>query len=310
MTPLSISLVADDHYAQHAAVVMASIMANTPDTDIVFHIVHRNISEIHQCRLAAMSGLWPHCSVIFHLIDPERFATLPLPAELEHVTREMYFRYLLPELLTDERTLYLDVDILALGDLRPLWATALEGCILAGVADTKEVNPEIHRGWQEYRQRIGLPKDACYVNSGVLLMDLSSMRAARATPQLIARTAELGARTAWPDQDVLNLTYAGRIKSLSPIYNCTHEWLPMLPKGERPVIRHFANFTEKPWCCLPKNRTWIPYLHYLRRSTFADQTTVFIRSHLRGFFFYQYTKKNVRRTCIFGLRLGKRTIHS
>lgn len=299
---LSISFCISDNYAQHLAVVVASMLANTPGADFRFHVLYSALREETVVRLKG----WAERSqgrfeFVFHKVDRRHFDAFPLP--LEHITQEMYYRYLLPELLTDEaRTIYIDVDVLALGDLLPLWQWDLGDCPLAGTTDLKEDTPE----FRAYKQRLGMRPDAKYFLSGMLVMNLETLRREGFGRKCMENTAKHFDHIAWPDQDVINLTMEGRILELPMRFNCVDP--KYLPKGEQMVVRHFANFSSKPWCCLWKNRTWPGYVRYLRQTPYRDQTWRFLWAHLCGFFYFRYTKKGYDRVLICGVRVYKRKV--
>ncbi len=299
---LSISFCISDNYAQHLAVVVASMLTNTPGCDFHFHVLYSALREETVARLKgwaeASQGRFEFC---FHQVDRRHFDAFPLP--LEHITQEMYYRYLLPELLVDEaRTIYIDVDVLALGDLLPLWQWDLGGCPLAGTTDLKEDTPE----FRAYKQRLGMKPDAKYFLSGMLVMDLETLRREEFGRKCMENTAKHFDHIAWPDQDVINLTMEGRILELPMRFNCVDP--KRLPKGEQMVVRHFANFSAKPWCCLWKNRTWPGYVRYLLQTPYRDQTWRFLWAHLLGFFYFRYTKKGYERVLICGVLIRKRKV--
>ena len=49
--PIFISLSVSDNYSQHLAVVLTSFLINNPDSQFVFHVLHRNISDKNQSLL-------------------------------------------------------------------------------------------------------------------------------------------------------------------------------------------------------------------------------------------------------------------
>ena len=299
---ISVSFCVSDNYVQHMAVVVASILEHNPGTQFVFHVVHSFISEANRAQLQA----WEAESAgrfrfVLHKVDARRFEAFPLP--LEHITQEMYYRYLLPELLADEaRTIYMDVDVLVLGDLKPLWEVELSGNALAAVADIKEHSP----GFKAYLQRLGMSPDAQYFNSGVFVMDLVALRAMDFGARCMRNSIEHFQHIAWPDQDVINMTLEGHILALPLRFNCTAPKL--LPRGESVVIRHFANFSSKPWCYLWKNRTWVAYAKYLLKTPWRKNMGAFILAHVRGFFWFRYTKKGITRTLCCGILIRKRKV--
>jgi lipopolysaccharide biosynthesis glycosyltransferase len=203
---------------------------------------------------------------------------------------------MLPEVLGDEeRTIYSDVDVLCVGDVKPLWEIDLKGNIIAAVSEGEA---------GEFKKKlIGLEGDAPYFNSGVLVMDLKAMRNENATSVLMNNTIKYSTLIAWPDQDVINITFYRRIHSLNPIWNCFS--IASLGKREKAVIRHFASASQKPWCNIWKNTTWPIYLKYLLKSPYRDNTWRFVWGHIIGFFFFKYTKKQVTRYLICGIRVWR-----
>ncbi len=299
---ISVSFSVSDNYAQHLAVVAASLLAQTPRRGFVFHVLAKELSEETLARLAQMEAEWgTQCRFVYHPVDRARFDAFPLP--LEHITQEMYYRYLLPELLADEdRTLYLDVDVLAMTSVEPLWELELGDALLAGVSDGKKDTPK----WRAYQRQIGMEEGALYVNSGVLLMNLAALRAFDFGAKCMALTGQLYGRIAWPDQDVINRLAQGRVLALERGWNCTDP--KALAKGERPLIRHFASFSSKPWCNIWKNRTWPAYWRYLRKTPYRDRAWAFVWAHFKGFFYFCYVKKGVERTLVCGLPVRKRVL--
>jgi lipopolysaccharide biosynthesis glycosyltransferase len=295
--PISMSFSVSDNYSQHLAVVLTSFLANNPGSRFVFHVLHRNISEENQLRIRELEEMYPNGRIYFHLVDATLFESFPIPKELEHVTKEMYFRYALPDILQDEkRTIYSDVDVLCVGDVRPLWEIDLNDCVIGAVSERE--------AGEFKKELLGLTGDAPYFNSGMLVMDLDVMRAECSSAVLMENTVKYADRIAWPDQDVINITFRNRILELPFIWNCFVSVAAALK--EKVVIWHFANFTQKPWCNIWKNTTWPIYLKYLLKSSYSNNAWLFVWGHIKGFFFFKYIKKHVTRYLICGIRVWKR----
>ena len=294
---ISISFSVSDNYSQHLAVVIASFLINNPNSQFIFHVLHRNISDENQARIRELEQFYLNCEIKFHFIDASRFEKFPIPKELEHVTQEMYYRYLLPEILADEeRTIYSDVDVLCVGNLKPLWEMDLEGKVLAAVSEGEA---------GEFKKKlIGLEGAAPYFNSGLLVMDLATMRSERAQEVLMENTIKYANRIAWPDQDIINITFRNRILELNPIWNAFN--VPDRKLKKHIVIHHFANASQKPWCNIWKNCSWPLYLKYLRRSPYRENAFRFVWGHIKGFFFFKYTKKRVTRYLVCGVRVWRK----
>ena len=297
---ISISFSVSDSYSQHLAVVLTSILYHNPEPDFVFHVLHRDITPENQARIreleGAGNGKWGTCRIVFHKIDSSLFDKFPIPPELEHITQEMYYRYILPEVLADEdRTIHSDVDVLCVGDLRPLWEIDLKGNILAAVSEGEA---------GEFKKRLmGLGGDAPYFYSGLLVMDLKAMRDEGCADELMANTVRFAEKISWPDQDVINLTFRNRILQLGPEWDGINVRYSPFRKGI--AIWHFPGFTLKPWCNIWKNTTWPIYLKYLCKSPFRANAVRFVWAHVKGFFFFKYTKKQTTRYLVCGIRVWK-----
>ena len=298
-TSISMSFSVSDNYSQHLAVVLASVLVNNPHSRFVFHVLHRNITDESQARIRELEQMYLNCEIKFHLIDASLFEKFPIPKELEHVTQEMYYRYLLPEVLVDEeRTIYSDVDVLCVGDIKPLWEIDLKGNIIAAVSEGE--------AGESKKQLIGLDGDAPYFYSGLLVMDLETMRRENASARLMRNTLKYASRIAWPDQDMINLTFRNRILQLGSEWDGINVRYAPFRKGI--VIWHFPGFTLKPWCNIWKNTTWPIYLKYLLKSPCRENSLHFIWGHIKGFFFFKYTKKQVTRYLVCGIRVWRRKV--
>ena len=299
--PISVSFCISDSYAQHLAVVIASFLVNNPDCAFVFHVVHHSVQPATEARLRELERMYPHHRIVFHAIDGEAFSRFPLPPMLAHVTHEMYYRYLLPEILKDERrTIYSDVDVLCrAGDIRDLWEMDLGGRPMGAVR-----NPACNNfPYVEHMVRIGMKRESPYYFSGLLVMDLDRLRAAHFPDACMKKTVELAAELMFPDMDVINAVMEGCVANIDPVWNMTERY----SFSRRDVkIWHFLGQTQKPWCCIWKNVTWIPYLKYLLKTPYRRNALRFALGHIKGFVFFTYTKKCVTRYVMFGIRVWKK----
>lgn len=293
---ISLSFSVSDNYAQHLAVVLTSVLVNNPGSNFIFHVLHRNITPENERKVKELEAMYPNCRVEFHKIDASRFEKFHVPAELEHVTQETYYRYILPEVLVDEdRTIYSDVDVLCVGDLKPLWELDLKGNILAAVSEGSD--------GEFKKQRLELPGEAPYFNAGLQVIDLKAMREGGYTGRLMENTVKYAKILAWPDQDVINLTLRNRILAIDRKWNSVGD--SYNPFRKDVVLWHFAGFTQKPWCNIWKNITWVPYLKYLLKSPYRRNALKFVWGHIVGFFYFAYTKKGTRRVLVCGIRAWK-----
>ena len=297
--PISMSFCISDGYAQHLAVVVTSVLANNPSSRFVFHVLHSGVTLENQARVKELEKSHPNCELRFHTVDMTAFANFPIPPGLEHVTRETYFRYLLPDVLRDEpRTIYSDVDVLCVADIAKIWKMDLDGMLMAAVRNYKGEA----RGDRRDIVKFGFSPDSPYFFTGFLVMDLAAMRAGNYVRRLMDATVCYGEHVTFIDLDIVNLVCEGRIKEVDATWNETGRY-SFLRRDVK--IWHFLGFTQKPWCNIWKNYTWLPYLKYLLKSPYRANAMRFVWGHLKGFFFFKYTKRGVTRYLVCGLLVWK-----
>lgn len=298
-SPISISVSVSDNYVQHLAVLATSLLYYSPQSSFLFHVLTRAISTKHREALRQMERAHaPRCRFEIHTIEASRFERFPLP--LEHISQETYYRFLLPNLLVNEtRTLYMDVDIIAKGDVTSLWNYPLDGAAIGAVEEIKN-----HPDFIAYKEQIGLGATTAYFNAGVLVMDLEQLRAMDFETKAMTLTAKMDKSLAWPDQDVINLLLAGKICPLPAYFNCMK--LRWVKDRSQIVLRHYASFGIKPWCYHWRNQFWYSYLRFLLMTPFRRKAWNLVWGHFRGLFWYTYQKKGIKRYMILGLTLFKK----
>ncbi len=168
---------------------------------------------------------------------------------IKRITLPTYYRLLLPELIENEKCIYLDSDIITCCDLSELYDIDIDGYDLGGVIAPTYVLDKSHA------EKIGIPNTNEYINAGVLLLNLAQMRA----DKFVDRALEL-IEQPFPvqDQDIINRVAFHRIKLLPYKYNvqvARKRYLNILSDEERkeaevnPVILHYS-YSEKPWECM------------------------------------------------------------
>ena len=299
--PVSFSFCISDSYAQHLAVVIASLLENNPGVPFVFHVLHRDVRPETEAKVRRLERMYMNHRIVFHKIEASAFDAFPIPRTLEHVTQEMYYRYLLPNLLNDERrTIYSDVDVLCVGSgVCDLWSMDLCGKPIAAIRK----NSGNDRHFVAHMERVGVPPGSAYFFSGMLVMDLEALRRERFTEKCMKKTVEKADNLVFPDMDVINAVMQGRIAEIDPLWNMT-ERFSFFRRSVK--MWHFVCQTQKPWCNLWKNTTWIPYLKYLVITPYSSNALRFVWGHVKGFFFFKYTKNRATRYLVCGIRVWKR----
>src|SRR3954463_494532 len=168
MSTVHLACAADEKYLPHCATMLHSVLETASDADIIVHFTHfpafptKQLAVLSDFVSGAGGSLDPVC------VDHETLAELPSTEALPSV---VWQRVLLPALLSDlDKVLYLDSDVIALGSVEPLFEVDISDSYLAAVT-----NP-MHELWTDWPERIGLPDEPSYFNSGVMLMNLDLLR--------------------------------------------------------------------------------------------------------------------------------------
>lgn len=189
-------------------------------------------------------------------------------------------RLTLPQLLPDiSRLVYLDADVIVQGDIAELFDTDLGGLPVASTVDRALVENAV-RDPSPYPQIrpyltdvLGFDTEESirdYRLSGVMVMDLTALRAIDFTDRAMSVLDEKADRLLYPDQCVTNIVLRGRMARLDPRWNATAYEMDAgkLPPDEVRLI-HYAG--PKPW--------------QARGVKYADQWWAMARKSGRGQYF-------------------------
>lgn len=259
----------NEAYGQHAAVMISSLFKNNKGS-INVHCLVSDVTEKSRKKISSLGkpGL---TSVRFHDVDVSFFRDL----YVKGLSVEAYFRLLIPQVLKGlERALYLDVDLVVVGDIRGFYEKDF---------DTSKVIAVIDPGVDlEFVQKLN-PLRERYFNSGVMLLDISAfnesdinqwMSFARLRKDLIT----------YHDQCVLN--YFEICQPADVKYNLMSQfYLPyeqlknkfyseeeIRQATSEPRIVHYNATFGKPWqlrCSHPRKWLYFRYMLYTPWRWFA-----------------------------------------
>ena len=123
-------------YSRHAGVVMASIFEKTRSS-VCVHILHdRTLTDENRDKLQRVADAYAQ-EVRFEDVSQAIMGVgdTALARGEKILSRGALFRILIPSLLSEEKVIYLDCDVLVNLDVRELWDVPLEGRLLAGALD-------------------------------------------------------------------------------------------------------------------------------------------------------------------------------
>lgn len=258
----------DEHYAPHCATMLQSLLSNNRGADLRIHLLHDE--QLRPETLSKLGQLVQGAGAAFQALPVPAFLLGKLPGHRFHVS--CWHRILLPTLLPDApRVLYLDADMLVLGDLRPLWDTDLRGQLFGAV-----INPLYPFMGDRITRELQLSGPEAYLNSGVLLMDLAALRRAAITAR-VREYAGAHPDNAWPEQDALSVVCQGQWLRLPPrwnvqttLFDLAKSALPF-PQDQikealtQPVIVHFIG-PVKPWHYLSRHPLRHLYAEHRRQT--------------------------------------------
>jgi lipopolysaccharide biosynthesis glycosyltransferase len=259
---LNIVSATNDHYAQPLAVMLTSLLKNNKsDNSIHIFILYGDLSDISIKKLnRATEGF--NVTVTFLKVDVRLFEGFVLSTGgQKYISKEAYYRIIIPDLLGEDisKALYLDCDMIVRTDISELWETNIDKFDLAAV-DESRVMTELDR--QIRMNRLSLPSEAYYFNSGLLLMNLKRWREKKISSELIKFIKTNPEKLALLDQDALNAVLYNRWLRLDNKWNFTTAHSTKLPL-EKSAIIHFTG-PEKPWNS--ESPFKIKYLRYLKAS--------------------------------------------
>lgn len=285
---INIVFASDDNYAQHIAVVIASIMTKTKGK-VCFFVINDNISDNKINKLKETAAVF-YAEINFISVPEEKFKNVYLSG---HVSKAAYFRLALPDILPEdvEKAIYLDVDLLVYDDIKKLWQVDLQNIPLAAVPDYG-----IMASGRLCRQKadvIGLPVGEKYFNSGVLIINLKEWRKENYTKQIL----EIINSNQFPhhDQDALNKLFMYKWKDLDLRWNVIPPVFNLFPKvlmsskfrknavaaKNNPGIIHYAG-RYKPWEFTIHSGFNDKYYEHLKKTAFADAVMPQPSNNMKG----------------------------
>lgn len=204
---MDIIISVDKNYLGKAETMLFSLYKNSGETADVW-LLYSSLTDKETADFSKYIDKKCKGKIAVHPIKVNEadFSSLKV---ISYFSVEMYYRALAPFLLpeTVERALYLDADMIILKNLSPLYDTPLGNAYAAVCADFSAGSEEIAR----HKKEIGVDDGHIYFNSGVLLLNLKAIRRDMTADDVFAAAEKLGKKLLYPDQDVLNALYSGKV---------------------------------------------------------------------------------------------------
>lgn len=217
----------------------------------------RNLGEGYGLDIYLLSGAvgWPALrklkKSLRSLNKPFRLSVIPISDKqfkgfqsFANTSLFTYARFLFQDMFPKlSKVLYIDVDTLILGDLAELYATPLEGHLVAAAVGKGTDRADHCWGILNYKE-LGIPPDTPYFNAGVLVMDLDAWRRENFAKRCMDYAEKYPELCIFWDQTVMNTLLAGRFTHLDQKWN--QQFNGLKKSSDDLGILHFWG-ADKPW---------------------------------------------------------------
>lgn len=293
-----------DNYAQHTGVVISSVLQNYKGNfTLNFFVVYSYISpeNIKKLKKVAETEI---SHIEFVLVDREKFASLCGSAN-ERFLPECFLKLKMADFLEGvDRVIFLDSDIVVIGNIAELWNIDIEGYSIGAVRD-----------FANLRHLADITGGHEYFNSGILLINLKKWREENTEERLFSFLKEYPDRMVWNDQDLLNGVLYNEVKYLDEGWN--FQYNVDNPEVEKKIsstkinLIHFVT-RNKPWNAAHFSYKFRDkYLYYLfqtpwRQNVVSVYFTIWEKRLFREYFVRKEQKKQLIR--LRELAKGKKVV--
>ena len=235
---------ADDKYAMPVAVMARSILSNLDSSQSLLLFVIDGGIEEHNKQKILKSLEHTQCTIEWLKPSNDLLKNLKLT---RYFSVAMYYRLLIPELLPQhfDRAIYLDCDLIVNADLRKLWDIDMGDNYLLAAVDTHF--PYMSSGLLN-SEKLNIPPDWKYFNSGVLVFNLKKWRAEQIGLKVIHYIDQHPEDIQFPDQDGLNIVLAGQWGELDLRWNQTPSIYDYTSWEDSPFEQEtYSNVINDPW---------------------------------------------------------------
>lgn len=274
---MNILVSVNSKYRKQLCVMLYSLRLHCKTEAIDVYLINKSLSAEELVQIEEYIN--KKCKMKLHAISLREDAFWEqMPLGAQHFSIEMYFRILAPYILSGEmeRILWLDADIVINGDITSFYYQDFEeNCMIVCMdrsCDSDEVN---------VFRRVKGKSDIPYFNSGVLLMNLKTMREQYSYEYVLDFSDRVKDILLMPDQDILNLLYRDKVKFADEdVYNYQKKdgWIHKLEK--KPYIIHYIG-GSKPWMWGYIGPYAVPYwIIRLRQHHYIECFVAFIMNFL------------------------------
>lgn len=291
---MHIVIASDQSYIPHAATMLCSLLENNTGP-IKIYLLHDGIKNKQIKLLGQFINKYGAEFEAFEIHD----AVLSSLKINDYFKSENYFRLMIPEILPRDisKVLYLDCDIIVRKSIDALWNIDINDHLLAAVENADDAETR-----KNHNERLGLPPNSEYFNSGVMLINGDQWRRQSVHIKVIEFIKGNPDKTLFVDQDGLNAVLYDNWMKLPLIWNLQ---APLFVNSKfrvryadlitDPAIVHFTGNRFKPWLV---NEYPYPYFSeytkYRQKTPWSRYTLASLPSRLSRRVFKEYVSNILR----------------
>lgn len=276
-TTINVACSTDDNYAVLCGVMLYSLLKNSNDSKrIHIHILISSLSKENRAKFSVQAAKFG-ARLTFHIVDDTLLEGCKYRTRKHQLSKAAYYRILLSSILSDiDIVVYLDCDMVVLGDLAPLMEIDISRYAVAAVEDYDLLRIPAHR------QQLQFAADDRYFNSGFMLINLKYWRKHK-SEELLLEFSKREREVFFHDQDAMNAVFKNAWFRLQPAWNHFNVFQVrsenmFLSKEElqrfdnMPYIIHYGGRYFKPWLKLPVIPYWYTWRRFERLSEWKNYT--------------------------------------
>jgi len=217
LNKITIAICTDENYALNGAMTLYSAAINVKENTIInAYVVDAGIKTKTRKRFERTLDL-PNVSLSWLKIDLSNFVDLPISP---WTSKAAHVRLMLPGLLAGKRDklLYLDSDMMVLGDISKLWEIPMNGICILACQDGKYPQVENCQA-RDILVELGMKLSDPYFNSGLLLINILRWQKLGITKKTIRLLQEKGVLFSHKNQDALNVVLLNEWNPIDIIWN-------------------------------------------------------------------------------------------
>ncbi len=232
----------DDGYMPFLAVALESLIHNASKNYYYsIKVLYTNIDEENKRKI----NKYQSANVNIEFVDLNYYIE-KVKDKLytrDYYTKTTYFRLFIPNLYPQyDKAIYLDSDIVVLGDISELYNVDIGNNLVAAAPDDVIQTTKV---FQEYAEKVvGVADYRNYFNAGILLMNLDEIRKFNFQDKFLYLLETIKFTVA-QDQDYLNRLCKGKVKIIDKGWDRMPIANDDLPIEDIKIIHY--NLADKPW---------------------------------------------------------------